>query len=76
MKTTFGLGIQPPRAQKPITLEEVKRTKLAFGEHKGKPLTDVPIDYLTWLEAQKLSDGAKTSDYFMRCLDFAIRQRK
>jgi uncharacterized protein (DUF3820 family) len=77
MKTTFGFGISSPKkVEKPITMEEVKRTKLLFGEHKGMSLLDVPVDYLAWLEGQKLADGAKTSDYFMRCLDFAIRQNK
>ncbi len=28
-----------------------------FGKHKGKPLTDVPDDYLTWLLGQPAKDG-------------------
>lgn len=28
-----------------------------FGKHKGKPLTDVPDDYLTWLLGQPAKEG-------------------
>lgn len=32
----------------------------AFGKHKGKPLQDVPADYLDWLLKQPAKDGYET----------------
>lgn len=28
-----------------------------FGKHKGKPMTEVPNDYLLWLYTNGLKDG-------------------
>lgn len=46
------------------TKPAAKKTKTAdgtyvfnFGKHKGKPLTDVPDDYLTWLLGQPAKEG-------------------
>lgn len=74
MKTTYGFGTSAPA--KPITVEEVKRTKLTFGKHKGQSLLDIPTEYLEWLQSEKVTGGENTSTYFMRCLDFAIRNHK
>lgn len=55
-----------------ITLREVQNMKVLFGKHKGKPLTEIPLDYLQWLESEKISQREDTNSYFMRCLNFAI----
>lgn len=31
-----------------MTHEELKKFAMPFGKHKGKPLEEVPLDYLDW----------------------------
>ena len=61
-----------PLVHKGVTLREVQNMKILFGKHKGKPLTDIPLEYLQWLESEKVAQREDTNSYFMRCLNFAI----
>jgi uncharacterized protein (DUF3820 family) len=43
----------------------VSATEIGFGKYKGKPLADVPTDYLQWLEGEgirspKLAEAVAT----------------
>jgi hypothetical protein len=32
---------------------------LPFGKHKGRPIDEVPVDYLQWMAGQKLQPGTR-----------------
>lgn len=71
-----GLLSVPIAKKREITEQQVRQVKLTFGKHRNKSLMDVPVDYLQWLQTEKLADGENTGTYFMQCLDFAIRNSK
>ena len=87
-QATFGLQMpNPPKSptgrvtnnqlpslqQFPITLREVQNMKILFGKYKGIALNKIPLDYLQWLESEKVSQKEDTNSYFMRCLNFTIK---
>lgn len=48
---------------------------MPFGQHKGKPMQDVPAGYLHWLwtSGKKLDKQCPVADYIRRNLD-ALKQ--
>lgn len=49
-----------PIAKAPST-QKVGVSIMPFGEHKGKPVKDIPVKYLQWLLTIKLQPGLKKS---------------
>lgn len=48
---------------------------MPFGKHKGQPISTVPTHYLEWLEAERLVNGANTSDKLMIAIVEELNRR-
>jgi uncharacterized protein (DUF3820 family) len=47
-------------------------TTIPFGQHKGKPLDEVPVRYLDWLIGQDWMDGKPT---LKRAIEEHLKER-
>ena len=56
MFSIWCLGIDMKRATETVSLTD--ESPMWFGEHRGKPLRDVPASYLFWLWTEELSEAS------------------
>ena len=51
-----------------------------FGAHKGKPMSEVPADYLDWLHGQSwVNQWPAVKDYIERCrkvIDWELKRKE
>lgn len=49
---------------------------IPFGKFKGNAITEVPTEYLVWLEEEKVADGENTSSPILVAIKEELRRRK
>ena len=50
-----------------MDIDRARACKLLFGKHKDKPLSEVPLGYLRWLEAEGIR-----SDYLREAVEAVL----
>ncbi len=56
----------PPPSWTPMTDDEARhfeRRSMPFGQHRGKQVGDVPLEYLIWLDESQRQFGAELKRY-------------
>jgi exodeoxyribonuclease X len=56
-----GRDTRHPARTAGVGESEDAMTNMPFGKHKGQPLSEVPIDYIWWLNDKNLRDPLRSA---------------